>query len=341
MVDEEREDKDLRRVMKQISDVPFRSELKQRILDEAKLPEGQPVRTGRARRRPSVGKYLVAATGLVAAVFIAVIGLQETGKQIIPHTSATKGVPFQIDAREFGLETAPVQISDVRVGTADGDPLNSDVLANVTNTSKAPLSESQVFGVLSFSPQGKPSSAENWLTFVNGPSKTIAPGQTVIWHFHPTGERLHVAGDTQIVEQPHLSFYSSHVVNPDAADIVWKRSPIDVGGNIQVVPRDLGNGLQSVQIDASLKNTSKHSIDLSQSRAVIWFASNSDQSFLSDNSIRFMYHLTPEYPDQSWPTILKPGQRVDVNFRVISDTKSDFFSRTPHVLIIDAGSLSS
>lgn len=329
----EKEDGNLRELMKQLSDVPFRNELKARILDEAKTSSA-PERLVGKRRRPW-GRYFAVASGLVAACVVGGVAISQRGMHIDNTSAASKTIPFHENAKQFGLQRAPVQITNIRIGTIDGDPADSDVLADVTNTSDQPLYESEMFGVLSFTPKGQPNAAENWLTFVNGPSQVIQPGQKTVWYFHPSGKALHNPTNDRLIEQPHLQFYSSHLVATDVADTVWKRSQIKVS-NPQVEPRHLANGIQSVQINVNLTNTSDHAINLNQARAVIWFASSSDQSFLSDNSIRFMYHLTPEYSDQHWPTVLQKGKSINVNFRVLSDSSSDFFSRTAHVIIIDA-----
>ncbi|WAH35826.1 hypothetical protein [Alicyclobacillus dauci] len=332
----DQEDKDLRELMKQLSDVPFRTELKARILDQVREPVGNRIEPRRKRR--SYGRYFAVASGLVAACLVGAVAiLHDSGIQI-KTTADTKTVPFNESAAQFGLKDAPVQVSNVRVGTTAGDPKNSDVLADVTNNSTRPVRESDLFGVLAFSPQGQ--STENWLTFVNGPSQVIEPGQTVEWWFHPSGSNLHSPVDDRLVEEPHLAFYASHLVTADTADALWRRSKLEVS-NVQVTPRDLSNGIQSVQINTRLTNRSNQPIDLERSRAIIWFASTSDQSFLSDNSIRFLYHMKPEYKDQSWPSVVEPGQTIAVNFRVLSDSKSDFFSRTPHVVVIDAPQLPS
>lgn len=336
------DDKNLRKMMKEMSEVPFRSELQSRILGEAKQDvKSRRLRVG-SRRKRFFRNYPAIAAGLVAVVAVGLFGLhlsrRESANQV-SHTAATSHhVEFQQSAKHFGLNRAPVQLTDVRIGTVDGDPTNSDVLANVTNVSNHVVSESDIFGVLSFAPQGQPAKDENWITFVNGPARTIDPGQTVVWHFHPTGEQLYGPREVNIREQPHLSFYSAKLVSPKRSDVVWNTSPVKVS-NVQSEPRDIGNGVQSVQINARIKNTSSRPLDLSQSRAIIWFASNPTQSFLSDNSIRFMYHLTPEYTGQSWPQVIQPGQSINVNFRVVSNMKSDFFSRTPHVIVIDSASL--
>ncbi|GMA62332.1 hypothetical protein NZD89_21520 [Alicyclobacillus fastidiosus] len=328
------DDKDLRHIMQQLSEVPFRDDLKSRILDAAQERELPIAKANRRRRTASWYAGLV--SGIAAACAVVGVGVSlYMGHPSLKETSATEDtVPFQLNAKAYGLAPAPLQIADVRIGTLPGDPTDSDVLANVKNTSDTPVHKSDVFGVLSFTPNdASQGGAENWLTFVNGPSETVEPHQTVVWGFHPTGSTLHGASSNELVETPHLRFYAAHLAPLASAAQVWTKSPVSVG-DLQVEPRVLDHNRQSVQIDARLTNTSNQPFHLKTSRAVIWFASSSDQSFLSVDSIRFMYHLTPEYADQNWPTVLAPGQSTDINFRVISDRQSDFFSRAVHVMII-------
>ncbi|EPZ44642.1 hypothetical protein [Alicyclobacillus acidoterrestris] len=333
-----RDDKDLQNIMQQLSEVPFRDELKSRVLNAAKA-EDLALAGGRRKRVPR-SWYAGIASGLVAAVAVIGVGIgleRHDAEQAANQASATSApVSFQLDAKQYGMAQAPLQISNVRVGTLPGDPKDSDVLADLTNTSDKPVRESDIFGVLSFTPAGNNNlqTGENWLTFVNGPSGSIAPHQTAQWGFHPDGSTLHAPLTQAIVETPHLSFYLAHLVPTDMADKVWTKSPLDVS-QVQVEPRVVDGRAQSVQIDARLTNTSKSPFPLSSARAVIWFASSPEQSFMSDGSIRFMYHLTPEYKDQVWPSVVQPGQSIAVNFRVISDNQSDFFNRMAHVMIIN------
>lgn len=330
------DDKDVRDWISKLSEVPFGDSLKSKILTRAQMEMASETKMRRWRDRHSLGRYFGVASGVVAACLIVVALVTQIS---LPHgntTATSQHVPFDANATEFGLQNAPVQISDIHIGTIAGDPTNADVLATVKNTSQSPISEADLFGVLSFTPTQ--SQTENWLTFVNGPSGVIQPGQTVAWHFHPSGQALHAKGNDALIETPHLKFYTSALVSPATADAVWKKSALQVA-DIQPEPRNLGGGsqlLQSVQINAQIRNTTNRPIDLSKERAIIWFALTPDQSFLSDASIRFLYHLTPEYAGQHWPTIVEPGQTIDVNFPVLSDSKSDFFNRVAHVVIIDA-----
>ncbi|MFD1673410.1 hypothetical protein [Alicyclobacillus fodiniaquatilis] len=331
MVDSE--DQEMRDLMKQLTDVPFRDELRARILTEVRAAQ-TPVPKGRKRRL--WGRYTAMVSSLVAAgLFCAFMVDQKQQHQQAPVTTA-KRVPYNASSTEFGLAQAPVQIVDMHIGTHPGDPWkDGEVLAELKNTSNQPVASADMFGVLSFSPKSTPNQ-ENWITIVNGPNQTIQPGQTVKWWFHPSGSVLRSGSGDQLTEVPHLSFYASHLVAPSQADTVWKRSGLAVNENdLYVQPYDLGNGQQSVQVNAKLTNTTKKTIDLHNVLAVIWFASSDKQSFVSQNSIRFMYHVTPQSADDTWPTVVKPNQTVKVNFVVLSDMSSDFFSRTPHVIIID------
>lgn len=255
------------------------------------------------------------------------------------HTTANIAQSVQ-SASAFGLANAPLQVSNVRIGSVKGDPAQSDVLATVKNTSNKPVSEADVFGVLSFTPNAN-TSVENWLTFVNGPSRTLQPGQSVLWSFHPSGPHAK-AGSEVISEIPHLKFYTSQFVPVANADAVWVKSGLQVT-NIQVQPvaSPAKATWQAVDIETTIHNPSQQTIDLNNMRAVIWFAQNSSQTFLSDQSIRFLYHMAPETTSQHWPVNVKPNQTIHVSFQVLSDKNSDFFSRTPHVMVIHAPNVTS
>lgn len=338
MFDEE--DKELRSLFQGMERTPFRDELKIKILEQARS-EG--VAVTRTRRSRGIWRRNVSiATGLVAACAVVVGAITYgTNSSRDKTTATTNQVSFEASASAFGLANAPVKVSNVRIGNVAKDPVNSDVLADVTNTSNQPITEADMFGVLSFTPNNSKSTQENWLTFVNGPSEVVQPGQTVLWSFHPEGESLHASATSQqIVEVPHLKFYSSKLVQTSQANAVWKRSTLQVS-NVQAQPRpNYHDGTESAQLNVTLHNGTKKPVDLANERAVIWFSDSPNQSFLSENSVRFLYHMVST-GIPSWPTVVQPGQTIHVSFLVLSSAKTDFFSRTPHVIVIDEPNVTS
>lgn len=330
----DQDDRELHDLMAKLENVPFRKELQSRVLERARLEAAE---RGSPKKRRNRTRFVSMLSGVAAACVAIVIGVVMYSDGSRPHTAAKEEVQT---SSNFGLVNAPLKISNVRIGTLKGDPANSDVVADVKNVSNKPLNEADVFGVLSFTPSSQ-SSIENWLTFVNGPSQTVLPGQTVKWGFHPSGPHAK-AGSQVISEVPHLKFYASRFVPTSQASAVWVRNVLQVT-NIQVepVPSSPTANWQSVDIEATIHNPSKQVVDLQNTRAIIWFAQNSTQTFLSDQSIRFLYHMTPETATDHWPTSVQPGQTIHVDFQVLSDKQSDFFSRTPHVIVIDAPNVTS
>ncbi|GMA58561.1 hypothetical protein C7445_10484 [Alicyclobacillus sacchari] len=321
------DDNNLRERMKGRADVPFRPELKDNVLAA--------VRAQRSERRTLRPRWAFVSTmGALAACVAIALTLTLTAPMSKEQQPARRQSLFHSAATvAFPLAKAPIAITNVRIGTLPGEPKNSCVIATLKNLSKHPILEPDVFGVLSFTPQG--ASTENWLTFVNAPSAAILPGQSVEWGFHPSGP--HAGGSQALAETPHLVFYLAQTVPSHQADTIWRESRLDVT-NVQLAPRPTvpGANWQSVQVNATLWNHTSAPIDLRQTRAVIWFSKQADDSFLAADSIRFLFHMTPEIPGQSWPAVVEPGQHVQVAFRVLSTNQSDFFSRTPHVMAVDA-----
>ncbi|WP_040289807.1 hypothetical protein [Alicyclobacillus hesperidum] len=321
------DDNELRERMKGRADVPFRPELKDSILAAVRAQQ-----SSRRTRRP---RWAVFGTvGALAACVAIALTFTLTAPMSKKAQSAHQQTLMRATAAAaYPLAKAPIAITDVHIGTLPGEPKNSCVIATLKNVSEHPILEPQVFGVLSFTPQG--TRTENWLTFVNAPSAAMMPGQTVKWGFHPSGP--HANGSEALAETPHLVFYLAHTVAPNQADIIWQKSSLTVT-NVQLTPRPTvaGANWQSVQVNATLWNPTNAPIDLRQTRAVIWFSKKAGESFLAADSIRFLFHMTPEIPGESWPSVVEPGQHIQVAFRVLSTNQSDFFSRTPHVLAVEA-----
>lgn len=339
-----REDRDLdaqlRRLYRAREDVPFRESLKARVLEEAQ--RGEPTRQAAFRRASRWASSFGLLAAGVAVALICLIAALPKHSLSGPSTQAFNQAavaptrtnsPIAISVQGYGLEYAPIQISDVHVGTLPGEPKNSCVIAMLRNTSTQTLVEPDLVGVLWFTAPG--SKEENWLTFVNAPTSGLKPGQTVVWGFHPSGP--HQGTSQALSEVPHLRFFYSRSVSGNQANLVWKQSPLAVE-NVQVLPVAGGAGAtwQSVDVYATVWNRSAHTVDLADTRAVIWFSQTATQSFFDASAIRFLFHMTPELPGTSWPTVLKPGQKARLEFRVLSAKNTDFFSRICHVTVLDA-----
>jgi len=329
----------IRRAYREREPVPFRDELKARVLRASASAIGKnPVR-GAARRR---NRVMASATLWVASVAVALLCVVVAWpKAPLPSSTITETARQSVRAHGqtetvihgFGLAYAPIEVSDVRIGTLPGEPPDSCVLAELRNTSNRTLAEPDVMGVLWFTPKG--GSDENWLTFVNAPAQALKPGQTVTWGFHPSGP--HTGSSQALAEIPHLRFFYSRPASGASASLVWKLAPIGVE-DIQVLPVAGGQGAtwQSADVYATLVNRASHTVDLADERAVIWFSQGASATFFDPSAVRFLFHVTPELPGVTWPTVLKPGERARVEFRVLSTKGTDFFSRVCHVLLLDA-----
>jgi len=276
--------------------------------------------------------------GVAVALLCVVVAWPKQPLESITGTNtATQSVrsngPVQTVVHGFGLAYAPIEVSDVHIGTLPGEPANSCVLAQLRNTSNQTLYQPDVMGVLWFTPRG--GGEENWLTFVNAPAQGLKPGQTVTWGFHPSGP--HVGSSQALSEIPHLRFFYSQSASVESANLVWKQAPVTVE-DVQVLPVVGGSGAtwQSADVFATLVNRSSRTVDLADERAVIWFSRGASDTFFDPSAVRFLFHVTPELPGVSWPTVLRPGQRARVEFRVLSAKGTDFFSRVCHVVLLDA-----
>ncbi len=290
-----------------------------------------------ARRR----RGWISAAGLWAAgVAVAFVCLVVAVPKAAWHTASDQEMakhaqhqPVQRVVRGYGLEYAPIEVLDVRVGTLPGEPANSCVLAELRNTSSQTIAEPDVMGVLWFTPKG--GGEENWLTFVNAPAQGLKPGQTITWGFHPSGP--HAGTSQALSETPHLRFFYSQSASADTANLVWSEAPVEVE-DVQVLPVPGGSGptWQSADVYATLVNRSSRAVNLANERAVIWFSQQPSDTFFNPSVVRFLFHVTPELPGVTWPTTLRPGARARVEFRVLSAKETDFFSRICHVVVLDA-----
>ncbi|AEJ42947.1 hypothetical protein [Alicyclobacillus acidocaldarius] len=201
----------IRRAYREREPVPFREELKARVLRAAASAQGK------SSPRPATRKSnrLMSSAALwVASVAVAllclVVAWPKTPLQWMrgdqtSRPSVHSHVLVHTVVRGFGLAYAPIQVLNVRIGTLPGEPVDSCVLAELRNTSNETLYEPDVMGVLWFTPPG--GGDENWLTFVNAPAQGLKPGQTVTWGFHPSGP--HAGSSQALAEIPHLRFFTA------------------------------------------------------------------------------------------------------------------------------------
>lgn len=337
------EDEKFVKAFREQQQVPFRAELAQRIKTEAAKMKSDStlnqIQRGRETKRIRIRLSSVFAGLALVAAFLFVIW-NVGGSRMSLWSGAkplTTGAQSNNLQTSYGLQIAPLKVTKMWTGANQGYPAGSVVFAELTNTGKIPLYNSDVVGVLSFTPTGQAVTSysategqlsSNWLTFVSGPLQAIAPGQTVTWFFHPVGAPHSANG--QLSEAPHVVFYNSDLVSQSKADVVWQTSQAAVV-NLQVTPRELLGRGQSIQLSGDLRNQTNKPIQLSSLIALIWFTQSSSSTFMDPSAVRFIDHL---HPVNTKKTMILPGQTVAVYFRLIGAASTDFFSSTPHVALV-------
>jgi len=312
-------------------EIPFSDDLKAQIL--ARADERSHVSPSRRHRRGrsswtrglSIAAGLVAAVGLLYGTWATV--QHRAGGPLTPAQRATAD-----SARGFGLNVAPLRVSNVEIGTAPGMPKSAIVYATLTNTSQRPISKVNVFGVLSFSKKSPGMQAtlqsSDWNTFVNAPDEAIPPGATVTWSFRPFGAP-HTASDA-LTESPTLTFYNAQLVPATQGDVTWMRAPLHIDA-IQVLPRATFGTGQSIGVSVQVSNPSSKAVRLSDLRALIWFSQSAGQDWTTSLDTRFISDVATV--DVKTDEIAAHGSST-VYFRLVAGANADFFSSTPNVAFI-------
>ncbi|MCF8566079.1 hypothetical protein LLE49_15240 [Alicyclobacillus tolerans] len=333
------DDDKMREVFSGMTEVPFPPELKDRILELAQN-QTQPVgkRKRQLWRAVFTGAGGVAAAALVIAAALGGLkfsSLKTANKPVSQGVHQTvKSAPTKPQSGQYGLQLAPIQVKQLRIGTqGSGANQSSVVMAVVSNPTQHVVTKTDSFGLLYFTKtaSGKLSDS-NYRFFVNPPKQAMQPGQAVTWSFLPLGAPMK---NGKIDETPHLVFYASHLVPVGQADAVWNSAPVAIS-NISVVPRQQWKGGQSFQVSFQVMNRSQKPVDLRRDWAVVWFSPGGDAAgstqFADAGNIRFFDQVTPTPPSAG---VLAPGSAVTVSVRDIGSSKSNFLKMTPHVLLLN------
>ncbi|MCL6548922.1 MAG: hypothetical protein K6T30_08435 [Alicyclobacillus sp.] len=247
------------------------------------------------------------------------VTLQATGNEAAPNPRGISDLRVA-PGSAYGLQRAPVSIGDVWIGAASGLPPDSVVYATLTNVGTRTLAPQDLVGVLSFHRRGAAGTMWNgdWLAFVGGPGRPLAPGDTATWSFRPLGAPADARG--RLTEQPSLVFYSRGMVPVERADVVWKIPPSIEVAHLRVAPRMSWAGGQSMEVSATLVNVSGQAVDLSRTLALIWFAPGAVADWTRPDVVRFLNRI-PATPGGG--LVLQPGAKRSVSFRLIGPAGVD------------------
>lgn len=333
----------IRQTLQKAGKVPFREQLQQRILEEAERQLVNVPGLGVKKRRwfrllpnltAAAAVFCVIAVGAwlytqkkPQAGPIAPSGAFSSASQGSLASTSTSSLSLSKDA--YLLYPAPITVQHIRFGQLPGWPAGSVVFTQLTNESNRIIKKSEIFGILSFSGKSV-QSRDNFLSFVNGP-KEIAPHATVTWSFHPVGAPVNAAG--ALSEQAQLAFYWSNASdipsNLHDSPLVWRQSSILLS-NISVLNGPTLARGQAITVDAQFTNPTKQTIVTHNLLAVVWFSNMPNQGFTEYGTARFLEHLPSSIPNK-----LAPGASFDVQFHVIGGEKTDYFSMTPHVQLVE------
>lgn len=343
-----RDDELLREQFQQLPDIPFSEHLQQQILSEVlRQPSSVPT-PARARRSAfrALWKPWAAAVLGVAAAAVVLVAVMANPASTARTTTATAPL------HAYGLQASALKVVNVHVGTVNGYPPNSSVVATVKNTGTKPIGKTDVVGVLAFPRTVAQSSLlqSDSLTFVNGPSQPLAPGAKTVWAFHPVGVP-HDMNTAALTEQPYLVFYKNNLLkNPHAQAAVrqntvtdttassvprtevWRKSSLVVE-QVKVTAKSQWQTGQAVTVHVLVKNTGKTRLNISKLWAVTWYNTEPGTNtkvwdWARPNNVRFLNQLS------SASANIAPGQQLEVYFGIVGSSQMNLLERPPHVTII-------
>jgi len=315
--------------------VPFPDHLRHRIQQLAQH-QVAPSDSKRARVRwqtLGVGAVGIAAAGLMIA---AVLGVGKHASVPVAPTLPSSAASLESSVNQgFGLLAAPVNVSSTSPGDGPFYPPGSYVTASLTNLGTADVTDANTFGILYFTPKG--SSTNNWqmsnsATFVHvmdSPSASgIAPGQHVMWKFHPVG--VPHAPNGRLNETPHLLFFQAGLVDSSKADFLWPRASVTTHlQSVQTQVLASGKG-QSVHVRISVSNPTQKLLKLHDLWFLIWFSLNPSSDFSEPNVVRFLDYV----PAEQQSLVLQPGGQVTVELHEVGAVDTKFRTLTPHISVI-------
>lgn len=341
------------------TEVPFSADLQERILQTAVRLE-----TPKTQRKPSrqghIRTWMAAGGGLAAALLMAVtvwrIGTplstptSQTTARGNSQTSATvekngttslvqnSGVAssdgkLAIPASVLGLPAASLQVTGLTIASSHNGGPKDEVVATLKNTGSHTISKQDVYGVLRFSnkrdvAKGAP---PDWLTFVNGPDKPIAPGQSAPWVFQPTTAPMD--SKKNLTESPQLSFYQAGFVPLNQASTSWTTAAMQASVSPADVQQTWASG-ESFRVHVQVRNTSSKPIQWSNLFAVVWFndPTQANGDFTGADVPRF---LTRVQGPASAPRQLLPGQSVNLSLDLVGGATPNLPNLAGHVLFVD------
>lgn len=341
------------------TEVPFSADLQERILQTAVRLE-----TPKTQRKPSrqghVRTWMAAGGGLAAALLMAVT-VWRIGTPLSTPTSPTTAAANSVAsapvnrsgtasnvpnasvlnsvgklataASALGLPAASLQVKELTIASSHSGGPKDEIVATLKNTGRNTINKQDVYGVLTFSKQPKAAKGgpPDWLTFVNGPDKPIAPGQSASWIFQPTTAPIDVKGN--LTEPPQLSFYQAGLVPLNQASTTWNTAAVQASGAKVNVQQTWASG-ESFQVHVQVRNTSSKPIQWSNLFAVVWFndQSQANGDFTGADVPRF---LTRVQGPASAPRQILPGQSVNLSLDLEGGATPNLPNLAGHVLFVD------
>ncbi len=309
-----------------IAPVPMTEELKATILRKAAVQSGR-------RQISEISRSLLASLAAVSAASVLVWGAWHYGGRMhgqgmepgIAQQGTAHANLASAERSYFGLSVAPISVGF----TVPSDEEKGLVVATLTNVGTEVIKPEQVVGLLSFQTQNHTDALKDatWATFVDPPKQPLEPGQTLTWSFRPIGvpqdESHHFQG------RPKLIFLKRGFVSTDMADMRWQKAPLQLSRSAVQVRQRWASG-QSFTVHTDIQNMGKTPVQLNHVMAIIWFSNQPGEDWTDGNATRFMYQLAP----LNSGTLLAPGARATVNFRLIGPPDLDVSGIPVHVAFI-------
>lgn len=305
--------------------VAFSDELHDQILRKAK-------QRSRIKRtfRLAIGSASVFAAAAIAMLLIPtnssdVANMPQTEGRFLDHAVLN----HQIKKPVYPAKTIRQENLSWRVAPVSVEQIRSDgrtVFATIKNNGPIPITNNEVQGILYF-PSDKASDTvpDTWFYFVDGPNRSVQPGDSTEWEFHPTSVPS-VTG--KIDRVPQLMFvYRSQPDDTADSNVTWK--PMSVASQIQSVSAT-GKQQQYLDIKLEVTNQSRTPLDLRQTMALVFFPKNETDENMDPFTYKYFADLTPETDPQ-----LLSGKSAYVHVRLIGPQGVDLSKRMIRVQIVN------
>jgi len=326
-----RTDEELHQHLRTLPSIPLSAELQRKILVQATLVpvpvDAEAHHKKRARRLDIRGAFAVsgAVVAACAALFFVWNGnlLHKPAKPAVTQATVNQG-----DTQTFGLKLSAYHVDWVKITSQPGEPKDSIVLAQITNTGKTPIHPTDVMTVLAFQSASKQDLLKSdWVTIIGSPVQSVQPGQHVLFSFHPDGAPHNAEG--ALTEKPQLKFFRTDLVASNQADTTLVAPSVGVK-EVSAQPLMRADKGEAFQVTATITNHDKQAITLSHLDGIIWFGPQ--PSFLMYSGNRYITRLRPAIPSE---TVIPPGQSIRVYADLIGPLQTDYANILSHLLVVN------